>query len=51
MLLLDDAHCLDRALVLEILRPLVPPGHVFAAAGSPGCPDVQNELLTSETDN
>ena len=51
VLLLDDPHHLNLALVLWLLCCFVPPGHVLTAAGSPGRPDMQDYFLASEVGN
>ncbi len=48
VLLLDDAdHLYGTSLLLQLGR-FVPPGHVHAAARSPGSEDVQHHLLAAE---
>lgn len=51
MLFLNDAGHLQFALFEQVLRCFVPPGHVNAAARSPGREDVKDHLLSPELRN
>ena len=49
MLVLDDRHDGDLAVLLQLFETCVPHGHVHSAAPSPGGEDVDDELSCRET--
>lgn len=51
MLFLNDSSDPDLAPFLQFPGSLVPPGHVFTTAGSPGSPNMQNQLLALKVGN
>jgi len=48
VLLLDNPDHLELALLLQLLGCFVPPGHVPAAARSPGSKDVEQEFAAAK---
>ena len=48
MLILDDRHDGDRAVLFQLFETCVPHGHVHSAARSPGGEDVDDEFLAAK---